>query len=131
MVSKLPPDWELWLDGGHNEAAATALASVATNWNDRPLHLIFGMLNSKQPDAFLRHLAPLVTSVHAVTIPGEENALPANELAQVARQMEVKSQTADSVSAALQNLTTESAAIGRVLICGSLYLAGIVLAENS
>lgn len=131
LVSKLPPDWELWLDGGHNEAAATALASVATNWNDRPLHLIFGMLNSKQPDAFLRHLAPLVTSVHAVTIPGEENALPANELAQVARQMEVKSQTADSVSAALQNLTTESAAIGRVLICGSLYLAGIVLAENS
>jgi dihydrofolate synthase/folylpolyglutamate synthase len=65
-----------------------------------------------------------------VTIPREGNALPASDLAQVARQLEIKTHTADSVSAALQNLTTESFATGRILICGSLYMAGIVLAEN-
>jgi dihydrofolate synthase / folylpolyglutamate synthase len=130
LASILPPGWELWLDGGHNEAAATALASVAMNWDDRPLHLVFGMLNSKEPDAFLRPLASLVTSVHAVMIPSEENALPASDLAQVARQLEIKTHTADSVSVALQSLATETFATGRVLICGSLYLAGIVLAEN-
>ena len=130
LASILPTGWELWLDGGHNEAAAAALASVAMNWNDGPLHLIFGMLNSKEPDAFLRPLAPHITSLHAVTIPAEENALPASDLAQVARELEIKTHTADSVSAALQSLATETFAIERVLICGSLYLAGIVLAEN-
>ena len=131
LASILPSAWELWLDGGHNEAAATALASVATNWNDRPLHLVFGMLNSKEPEVFLKPLAPLVTSLHAVTIPNEENALPASDLAQIAHQLEIKAHTADSVSAALQILSMETFSIGRVLICGSLYLAGIVLAENS
>lgn len=131
LVSILPPGWELWLDGGHNEAAATALASVAKNWKDRPLHLVFGMLNSKEPDAFLRHLAQHVTSVHAVTIPHEENALPAGDLVQVAHDLSIDSHAADSVKAALQKLATDTVANGRVLICGSLYLAGIVLAENS
>jgi dihydrofolate synthase/folylpolyglutamate synthase len=131
LAAILPPDWELWIDGGHNEAAATALAATAANWTNRPLHLIFGMLNSKRPDVFLRPLAPLITSLHAVTIPDEENSLKGRELAEVASRLKIDSHAAKSVSVALQNLVTDPAAPARVLICGSLYLAGIVLSENS
>ncbi len=130
LRSLLPPDWELWLDGGHNEAAATALASAAGDWSDRPLHLVFGMLNSKQPESFLRPLVPYVTRLRAVTIPGEENSLLADEISRTAMRLGIEAKSAESVDAALQQLADGQAGSARVLICGSLYLAGIVLAEN-
>jgi len=130
LRSLLPPDWELWLDGGHNEAAATALASEADDWNDRPLHLVFGMLNSKQLESFLRPLVPYVTRLRAVTIPGEENSLLADEITQTAIHLGIEAQSSESVDAALQQLADGQSGSARVLICGSLYLAGIVLSEN-
>ena len=54
----LPAGWELWLDGGHNGAAGEALAAFAAGWRDRPLHLVFGMLDTKEPAEFLAPLAP-------------------------------------------------------------------------
>ncbi len=130
LRSMLPPDWELWLDGGHNEAAATALAAAASDWSDRPLHLVFGMLNSKQPESFLRTLAPYAASVRTVTIPGEENSLAGSDVAEIARQLGMEARPAEDAKAALRQLAKSQTGPARVLVCGSLYLAGRILAEN-
>ena len=76
LVAALPAGWELWLDGGHNPGAGEVLAAAVSNWVDRPLYLIVGMLNTKNAAGFLAPLAPR-RALHAVTIPGEDNPLPA------------------------------------------------------
>lgn len=131
LNSCLPDNWELWLDGGHNTAAAMALASTAKSWQDRPLHLVFGMLNSKDPKSFLQPLAQFVKSIHTITIPEEKNSLAAVTLSRIANNLNIESNTAVSVSSALKILAQSENHPSRVLICGSLYLAGFVMAENS
>jgi dihydrofolate synthase/folylpolyglutamate synthase len=121
--------WELWLDGGHNEAAGEMLARTLEGWRDRPVHLVYGMLSSKAAERFLSHLAPLAASLTAVTIPGEPAALSAEDAAARARQCGVEAVPASSVEAALERITAQGPP-GRVLICGSLYLAGHVLRRN-
>ncbi len=134
LVDALPQAWELWLDGGHNEAAAQAIASEVSRWNRggdrRPLHLIFGMLNTKDAGAFLSTLQPVTTSMHTVQIPGEENALSAEDLATAAKAVGHSASPSVSVAEALADIIANAVAPARVLICGSLYLAGEILAEN-
>ena len=60
LVDLLPKTWELWIDGGHNAAAGKTLAAVAEEWQDRPLYLVFGMLESKIPKDFLFFLAQVI-----------------------------------------------------------------------
>lgn len=129
LVEKLPPGWELWLDGGHNPGAGAVLAETAAGWADRPLHLVVGMLNTKDASGFLEPLAPYAQSLHAVTIPHEANALPAEAIAATASGLGMAAVTAPSVGAALRAIFERGGA-GRALICGSLHLAGVVLAEN-
>jgi dihydrofolate synthase / folylpolyglutamate synthase len=129
LVARLPPGWELWLDGGHNPAAGKMLAEVAVGWRDRPLDLIVGMLNTKDATGFLAPLAPYARSLSAVTIPGEENALPAAAIVAAARATGIAATECASVEAAL-HAAIATAGPARVLICGSLHLAGSVLAEN-
>ncbi|KEJ97205.1 dihydrofolate synthase / folylpolyglutamate synthase [Pseudosulfitobacter pseudonitzschiae] len=120
---------ELWLDGGHNPAAGEALAQVLANLPDRPTHLICGMLNTKDIGGYLRPLAAHTASLTAVSIPGEANTLPAETTAQAAAKAGMQASTAQDVAQALDAiLTTDPDA--RVLICGSLYLAGNILREN-
>ncbi len=69
------PDWELWLDGGHNPGAGAVLAEFIAGWHDRPLYLVVGMLNTKDAGGFLGPLAPHTRALTAVTIPGEQNPL--------------------------------------------------------
>jgi dihydrofolate synthase / folylpolyglutamate synthase len=123
------PGWQLWLDGGHNPAAGEALAGVASDWSDRPLDLVVGMLNTKDSSGFLAPLARHARSLHAVTIPDEENPLPAAAIAATARALGIPAQEADSVEAAFENIRGAGAA-GRVLICGSLHFAGVILRDN-
>jgi dihydrofolate synthase/folylpolyglutamate synthase len=129
LIETLPAGWELWLDGGHNPSAGAALAEFAGGWRDRPLDLIVGMLNTKDAGGFLAPLAPYVRSIYAVTIPGEENPHPAAQLAAAGRKLGIETPEAASVEAALGQIG-ERPGPARVLICGSLHLAGIVLAEN-
>ncbi len=128
LLDALPEDWELWLDGGHNTAAAEGLASMAEHWRDKPLHIVYGMMRTKATEAFLRLLAPGAASLSAVPIPGEAGALSADEAAAAARSAGFAAEPFESVAKALAAL--RSARPARVLICGSLYLAGRVLAEN-
>jgi len=129
LVQRLPSGWELWLDGGHNPSAGLALAEMAGRWRDRPLDLIVGMLNTKDAAGFLAPLAPFARSLYAVTIPGEENPHPAAQIAVAARNLGIETREAASVETALDEIG-ELPGPARVLICGSLHLAGVVLAEN-
>ena len=123
----LPPGWELWLDGGHNPGAGVALAAHLAAWADRPsgvpVHLIVGMKQAKDAAEFLAPLLPHAASVWAVAEPGQHLALPVAEIVAasggVARPGPV---VADALTA-----LTAGFAPGRVLICGSLYLAGEIL----
>jgi dihydrofolate synthase/folylpolyglutamate synthase len=123
------PGWEVWLDGGHNPGCGEVLAEMASSWRDRPLFLATGMLNTKDAAGFLRPLAPYAKSLRAVTIPGEQNALPAAAIVAAADEAGIAARSAPSIAAALAEIAAESKG-GRVLICGSLHLAGIVLADN-
>jgi dihydrofolate synthase / folylpolyglutamate synthase len=129
LVEAAPPGWELWLDGGHNPLAGEILGDVAAGWRDRPLYLIVGMMNTKDVAGFIAPLAKHARALSAVTIPGEKNALPAEAIADAASSAGLPAQTADSVLAAIRDIPVHNGN-GRVLICGSLYFAGTVLAEN-
>ncbi len=130
LAEMLPDGWELWLDGGHNPGAGEVLAAAAAAWRDRPLQLIVGMLNTKNATGFLAPLAPHAATLDAVTIPGEENPLPAAAIAAAARSIGIAAREAPSVAAAISTIAGADGAVARVLICGSLHLAGTVLAEN-
>jgi dihydrofolate synthase/folylpolyglutamate synthase len=131
LPESLPDGWELWLDGGHNEAAGKILADGLTGWGDKPLHLVYGMLNTKEAGAFLTPLAPHTKDLHAVAIPGEKNSLSAEDAAERARTAGIESTPATSVTAAVADVLATTDRPGRILICGSLYLAGKVLADNA
>ena len=125
LVEMLPEGWELWLDGGHNPSAGEIIAEVARGWHDRPLDLVVGMLKTKDASGFLAPLAPHARTLLAVTIPGEENPRPAGEIVASAKSVGIAARESESIDAALHDLVQQSAP-ARVLICGSLHLAGIV-----
>ncbi|MEP2891751.1 bifunctional folylpolyglutamate synthase/dihydrofolate synthase [Tateyamaria sp.] len=121
---------ELWLDGGHNPAAGNALASVLRSLPKRPIHLICGMLNTKDVRGYLAPLAQVADSLTALSIPGEANTLSGAETAQAARDVGMVAQDASDVRTAMQAIL-ETDPTARILICGSLYLAGAVLRESA
>ena len=124
------PEIELWLDGGHNPAAGQAIARHLASLPNRPTHLICGMLNTKDIAGYLTPMAPHVQSLTAVSIPGEAATLPAETTAAAARAAGIDANTADTVADALAAIAKREPR-ARVLICGSLYLAGSVLRENT
>jgi dihydrofolate synthase/folylpolyglutamate synthase len=131
LVDMLPEGWELWLDGGHNAAAGEALAAYgAANWAGRPLWLVCGMMNNKQADAFLQPFARLAAGARCLAIPGEANAFTAAEMTETARRVGLEAVASESVADAVASIAATGSAASRVLICGSLYLAGTVLSEN-
>jgi dihydrofolate synthase/folylpolyglutamate synthase len=123
------PKVELWLDGGHNPAGGEAVAATLARMPKRETHLICGMLNTKDVTGYMTPLASHVARLHAVSIPGEKNTLPAEVTRDAARDAGIEAVTARSVAEALAAIAAEEPQ-ARVLICGSLYLAGSVLREN-
>ncbi len=126
---KAAPKVELWLDGGHNPAGGEAIAATLARMPTRETHLICGMLNTKDVTGYMRPLAPHVTRLHAVTIPGEKNTLPAEVTRDAAGSAGIDATTAASVADALATIAAHRPD-ARVLICGSLHLAGTVLRDN-
>jgi dihydrofolate synthase / folylpolyglutamate synthase len=125
----LAPTVELWLDGGHNPAAGEAIGAHLATLPRRPTHLICGMLNTKDIGGYLRPLAPQVDSLHAVSIPDTVATLPAEDTAQAATAAGIAASISGSVAEALADIAAQDPQ-ARVLICGSLYLAGGVLRDN-
>jgi dihydrofolate synthase/folylpolyglutamate synthase len=123
------PGAEIWLDGGHNPAAGEALAAHLAGLTKRPTYLICGMLNTKDIGGYLSPFKGVVEALIAVSIPDEANTLPASATAEAAADAGLQSFVAGDVVAALRQITDENP-YARVLICGSLYLAGSILREN-
>jgi dihydrofolate synthase/folylpolyglutamate synthase len=132
LVDLLPDNWELYLDGGHNPHAAEAIARHVRSWRDKPLLGVFGILANKDVDGYLGHMATRFHSLRTVAIPGEAATLSAEDAALCAtKHFAMDAKPADCVDSALRDLIAGHAGPARVLICGSLYLAGKVLADNS
>jgi dihydrofolate synthase/folylpolyglutamate synthase len=131
LVERLPAGCELWLDGGHNPAAGEALAASLNGPDAPPLHLVVGMLNTKDEAGFLRPLAPLASSLHTVPVPDEPASRDPNEAAALARGLGIAATPAPDVASALSTIAAVATASARVLVCGSLYLAGHVLRDNA
>ncbi|MBB2155237.1 bifunctional folylpolyglutamate synthase/dihydrofolate synthase [Gluconacetobacter diazotrophicus] len=124
LAGLLPPGWELWLDGGHNPGAGQALADVLAGWSDRPVHLVVGMKQTKDAAGFLSPMLPHAASVQAVAEAGQHLALPVEAIIAASSGRATPGPT---LRAALGRLTGEPA---RVVICGSLYLAGVALEQD-
>ncbi|MDB5622471.1 MAG: bifunctional folylpolyglutamate synthase/dihydrofolate synthase [Devosia sp.] len=131
LRERLAPDAELWLDGGHNGHGAAALARAVEALAAKrpaPLVLIMGMMNTRSPAVFLEPFAPFKPRVLALAIPGEANAHPADAIANAAKGMGLEASAEPSLLAALRKAAAIAGA--RVIICGSLYLAGHALERN-
>ena len=128
LTGLLPPGSELWIDGGHNPAAARLVADfVRHNWLDgRPLHLLFAALQSKDAAGVLKPFVGAVDAVHTLPITDHDCRDP-NELAALARAMGFKAQPRETLGQALAAIRGPA----RVLVFGSLYLAGEALAANN
>ena len=127
----LGPGAELWLDGGHNVHGATALAAAIAEMNrarPAPLVLIMGMMNTRNPADFLAPFGDQPQAIFTLSVPGEPNAHKADTIARQARAAGFRAVPKRSILSALQAAAQVPGA--RVLICGSLYLAGDVLAKN-
>lgn len=121
---------EIWLDGGHNAAGGQVVAHALAELDERvprPVHLIFGMMETKDAHAFIAPFKGLVERVYTVPVPDEPNAFSAEALAEIASAEGFEVMAANSVPHALLRSQAALHGPGRVLICGSLYLAGHVL----
>ncbi|MEZ5714777.1 MAG: folylpolyglutamate synthase/dihydrofolate synthase family protein [Paracoccaceae bacterium] len=123
------PQAEFWLDGGHNAACGEALAETLTRLPERPTHLICGMMNTKDVAGYMAPLKPHAASLTAVSIPGEANTLPAEDTAHHAEAAGIPTAIAASVAEAAARIAGADPD-ARILICGSLYLAGTVLRDH-
>lgn len=134
LVAQAPQDAEIWLDGGHNADGGRVVAAALGDLEERvsrPLVLIVGMMANKDADAFLANFAGLTRHVIAVPIPDREGAMSVERLSEAIRRLGMRGESAPDVAAALQSLTRLVYEVPpRILITGSLYLAGHVLAAN-
>lgn len=123
---------ELWLDGGHNPAGGRAVAQTLADLEERasrPVHLVVGMMGQKDAIGFLSPFQGLAKSIVTVPVPGAHEAPHQPEaLADVARQLGFRVASAADVPAAIRQIEADDEQPKRILICGSLYLAGHVLA---
>lgn len=133
LIGLLPAGADLWLDGGHNVACAMAVTATLAEMEDRvsrPLIIVAGMLATKDADGFLACFTGLARELFAVPVPGETSRKP-GEIVAAAESVGLPAQAAASVSDALKKIAAlPLEAPPRVLITGSLYLAGEVLAKN-
>jgi dihydrofolate synthase/folylpolyglutamate synthase len=127
LVAMLPPGWSLTLDGGHNPDAGRALGIHLATVTDRPWHVIVGMKRGKGTAGFLAPILPHAASLWAVAEPDQHLAQAPEEIvAASGGAARIGPRVADALAAIIASADRP----GNVLICGSLYLAGVVLREN-
>lgn len=132
LADQLPKEVSLWLDGAHNAHGAKALCDALSTMTETPWVLICGALNTRDPADFLSPLSRHINAAVTLTIPNQEAALSAADMAMAARDLGISAETAVAIDDALEKATTIAERNGGgVIISGSLYLAGHVLAENN
>lgn len=120
---------ELWLDGGHNPQGGEVLAQWFAGLGV-PVYLVCGMMQGKESAAFLKPMRPFVNTLYAVAIEGEAQSQSPEQLLLAAQEVGIRAEAAESVEKALQTIAAHARTASIVCICGSLYLAGKVLALN-
>jgi dihydrofolate synthase/folylpolyglutamate synthase len=138
LVDAAPKGAEVWLDGGHNPDGGAVVAQAMADLEERsskPLYLICGMLKTKDAAGYFHPFRGLAKQVTTIAIPGEAASLGAGALYDAARSAGLEASPADDMNDAMMQVAAwtrarEGEGAPRVLICGSLYLAGRVLAEN-
>ena len=135
LVERAPAGAEIWLDGGHNPGAGEVIAEAMASMEERqarPLHLVIGMINTKDPIGFFRAFVDIAHNVYTVPITGSDVGLDPVALAQSAAEAGLKALPMESLGQALNAIRerSEDGVPPRIMIGGSLYLAGNVLAEN-
>jgi dihydrofolate synthase/folylpolyglutamate synthase len=134
LPDSLPAGCELWLDGGHNEDCGIVLGRMAAEWAKEPaalpLYLVFAMQTTKDASGFLRPLARYATAARAIPFPEGHVAYTPQEACAKAAEVGLDCAPANDIGAALEDLLATQPAPMRILICGSLYVAGEVLVRN-
>ena len=133
LYEHLPAGAELWLDGGHNPSAGRAVATALAELEERVprrLIVICGMLNTKDAGGFLENFDGLAERIMTISIPDVTSTMSAEDLSDTARAYGLESRPEPDLAAALAACNEEGREPPRVLICGSLYLAGHVLGEH-
>lgn len=134
LLPLIPENAELWLDGGHNADGGRAVAAALADLEERvsrPLVLVVGMLSTKDCAGFLQNFGGLARRILAIPIPDQEKSLPADTIADAARAMGIPATSHDTLEAALGFIGRfDLDPPPRILVTGSLYLAGHVLAAN-
>ena len=134
LAKLVPAGAELWLDGGHNIDGGRAVADALADLEERvprPLILVVGMLSTKDCGGFLSNFAGLAQRIVAVPIPEQEKSMPADGIAEAARTVGIPAQSSTDIKSALAIICSYALAPPpRILITGSLYLAGAVLTAN-
>lgn len=127
LIKKAPEGAEIWLDGGHNPSAAHVVSKALQAMPKRPLIIICGMINTKDALGFFTPFKALQPTVFTVPVKSSDAGVPAQILSETARKAGLPAEPMENVSAALKKIEHNAP---RILICGSLYLAGDVLWEN-
>ncbi len=131
LAKMLPEDWELWVDGAHNNAGAQMLSLMIEKWKDKPLYIINGRTKNRDVESFLSHFLGKVECVIGVEVKSEPLAEKPERIVQAAKNLGFNTLAADSLKQAINHCINDSSVPGRILICGSLYLAGDVLLANT
>lgn len=134
LVDHAPKDAEVWLDGGHNVDGGKVVAAALGDLEERvsrPLVVVVGMMGNKDAGGFLANFAGLTRHIIVVPIPDQDNAMQPDVLADAARRLGMRVESAAGVAEALRRISALAYEVPpRILVTGSLYLAGHVLAEN-
>ena len=134
LIALGPQGSEIWLDGGHNAEGGRVVAAALGDLEERvsrPLVIIVGMMGNKDAVAFLGNFAGLTRHIIVVPIPDQDKAMAPSDLANAARTLGMRVEIADGVEAALSSVARLAYEVPpRILITGSLYLAGHVLGLN-
>ncbi|MBI1216154.1 MAG: bifunctional folylpolyglutamate synthase/dihydrofolate synthase [Alphaproteobacteria bacterium] len=133
LAELLPPGWELWVDGAHNDSGAEVLSAQAAAWGpEKPLHVITAYKRNKEPGGFYPRLAGLPRTIQAVEAEFDAPMLGAEELCEYLRRAGfAQAQPAKGIEAAIRSLAFQFDAPQRIIITGSLYLVGYALRLNA
>jgi len=119
----------IWIDGGHNLSAAEAIRDFMSENNEKPWHLICGFMNDKDANGFLNNLSEVASSCNCIAIPNESNSFSPQDLHQIAKNIFEETEANNSIDEAISKIENISESPKNIMICGSLYLVGYVLAE--
>ncbi|MBT7731783.1 MAG: bifunctional folylpolyglutamate synthase/dihydrofolate synthase [Rhodospirillaceae bacterium] len=135
LINILPTNVELWIDGGHNQNASLLIAHTIRNWKIKnpclSIHMVFGCLSNRETKALLQPFINIIDLVQTVKIPEQANSASRELVAHTAKSMGFRANPADTVTKAIKNIISLSTGKRLILIYGSLYLSGSVLADNS